>query len=330
MNKLISIIVPAYNVENYIDNCIISVLQQTYQDWELIVINDGSSDRTASIVDKYAEEYKNIFVLHQPNLGVSSARNNGIDMAHGDYFLFLDADDWLEEDMLETMMSEGQCSDMIVCGVNNCVQEGDGTITAISRKIWDTQHSFSTDNVYLDVFCKTATLWNKLISKPAVDSIRFDPEMTYGEDAHFLAMVLPNIQNCFIIPRSLYNYLKVREGNVVSSRIDERSLQFLDNTVKTYHFLNSVGKGKYGVFRVKSAVHEVLSKIEDLDDDSCRPYIRKCSYALRQISFRDLISFIFDSKIQKSVSKRLFILLLTYCPKFATKLRRKKINRFDE
>jgi glycosyltransferase involved in cell wall biosynthesis len=327
MNHLVSIIVPAYNVENYIENCIRSVLRQTYKDWELIIIDDGSTDQTGPITDRFAEEYEKIIVFHQTNLGVSTARNKGIDLAHGDYFLFLDSDDWLDDDMLQTMMTEGSPSDLIVCGVNDCYREENGTITVIPRRIWDIQDCFSTDNVYQDVFCETAALWNKLISRDCIKNIRFVPEMSYGEDPHFLAMILPNVRSCIIVPNSLYNYLRQREGSVVSARIDERSLRFLDNTVETYRFLRSVKKGKYGVFRIKAAAHEVLNKIDDLDDDSYLPYIRKCGHALRQTAFRDMVSCILDSKLQKTIASKIYLLLLTHFPKLATKLKRKKGKR---
>ena len=320
----ISIIVPAYNVESCIEKCINSVLKQTYKEWELIIIDDGSVDRTGIIADKLATEHNNIIVIHQDNYGVSYARNRGIDLSHGSYYLFLDADDWIEEDMLKTMVDNGQQADLIVCDVNDCYLDTDGIMSIIPRKTWKEQNCFLSDDVYLDVFCKTATLWNKLISKNSIDGIRFCTKMTYGEDAFFLAKVLSNVEKAVIVPRQMYNYVKNRGGNVVSAKIDDRSLQFLNNMLETYFFLKSIDKSIYGVKRMEATVCEVMSKIDDLDDSSCQRYIKKCGKALRKVNIKDRLTYLLDSRFKKSITGKVFFVLLTYSPKLAIRMMRIK------
>ena len=96
MNKIISVIIPVYNVENYIEKCLNSIVNQTYNNLEIIIIDDGSTDNSIAIAEKIAENDKRIRIISQVNQGVSSARNLGLDNASGEYILFIDSDDWLD------------------------------------------------------------------------------------------------------------------------------------------------------------------------------------------------------------------------------------------
>lgn len=102
--KLVSVIIPAYNIEDYIGRCLDSVLSQTYKNLEIIVIDDGSSDRTGEILDDYEKKNHRMKVIHKENGGVSSARNIGIDRANGDYIGFVDGDDWVNPKLFETLV----------------------------------------------------------------------------------------------------------------------------------------------------------------------------------------------------------------------------------
>ena len=115
--KLISVIVPVYNSEKYVNRCIDSILNQTYENLEVILIDDGSSDGSLKICESWAEKDNRIKILKQKNSGVSSARNLGIENASGDYVAFVDNDDWLRPEMYETMLSlaEKEKSDVTVC-----------------------------------------------------------------------------------------------------------------------------------------------------------------------------------------------------------------------
>lgn|GEM_PF-613228 len=323
MNELISIIVPAYNVEEYIEKCVDSILGQTYRAWELFIIDDGSTDSTGDIADRYSYDHENITVIHQANLGISSARNRGIDIARGSYILFADADDWMEKDMLQVMTEEGQHADMIVCGINNCFLRENGEIIRKPRKLWAQQQAFLAGDIYYDVLCRTGTIWNKLIRAECIGSIRFDPAMVYGEDTNFLARILANVRSAAVVPRCMYNYLKNRDGNVVSAKIDFRSLQLLDNMLKTYRLLKPDNKGIYGVCRIEIAVNEVMAKIKDLDDRSNRRYIRRCGYVLRKVGFKDRALYLISPLFKTTFRKKLRFLFLTYFTKQAVKRRRK-------
>ena len=104
MKNLISIIIPAYNIENYIAKCLDSLLNQTYRNLEIIVVDDGSSDNTGKVIDDYLSKYDNIKVIHKKNAGVSAARNSGIEVASGDYIGFVDGDDTVDEEMFHIVV----------------------------------------------------------------------------------------------------------------------------------------------------------------------------------------------------------------------------------
>ena len=115
--KKISIIIPVYNVEQYIKNCLESVINQTYDNWEIILIDDGSTDNSKAIYENIAIKNDKIKIFKQTNKGVSAARNLGIEKAQGDYIVFLDADDWIEKKFLERMLEviENEDADIVQC-----------------------------------------------------------------------------------------------------------------------------------------------------------------------------------------------------------------------
>ena len=125
-NPLVSIIIPVYNVEKYLVQCIESVLAQTYQNLEIILIDDGSTDRSPQMCDEYAEHYYNVQAFHKQNGGASTARNVGLENAKGEYIFFLDSDDWLESDALETMITTAkrEDADLVFCEAQAVDNEG--------------------------------------------------------------------------------------------------------------------------------------------------------------------------------------------------------------
>ena len=123
-NPIVSIVIPVYNVENYLIQCLDSVVSQTYEFLEIILVNDGSTDRSGEICNKYAENDKRIKVFHLDNSGSAEARNKGLDIATGKYVMFLDSDDYLEKDGIEKLLvlAETKALDM-VCGRYKIVDE---------------------------------------------------------------------------------------------------------------------------------------------------------------------------------------------------------------
>ena len=123
---LISVIVPVYNVEQYIHQCVDSILSQTYKNLEIILVDDGSPDNCPAICDEYARNDDRVKIIHQENGGISAARNSALDLCTGEYIAFVDSDDWIESNAYEEMMSEMQKKDLdvVFCGVNVITADG--------------------------------------------------------------------------------------------------------------------------------------------------------------------------------------------------------------
>lgn len=135
MEEMISIIVPVYNAESYLERCINSVISQTWKQWELILVDDGSNDKSGNICDIYCKKDKRIKAIHQKNAGVSAARNTGIINAGGSYIAFVDSDDWIESDMYERMLQEAKTTgaDVVMCDAVTVYDDGKTKIDTITQ-----------------------------------------------------------------------------------------------------------------------------------------------------------------------------------------------------
>ncbi|MGF0032199.1 glycosyltransferase family 2 protein [Bariatricus sp. SGI.154] len=189
----ISIIVPVYKTEKYLEKCIESILSQTFTDFELILVDDGSPDRCGEICDKYAQKDKRIKVIHQKNQGVSSARNVGLENARGQYISFIDSDDYLLPDMYEKMMPYfSEKIDVVMCGFY-VEKENLGKL----EKQLSTSEYFSTEELLSELFGMpnrvAGPCWNKIIRRTVIGNKRFIEERKQAEDWLFL---IDCFQNC--------------------------------------------------------------------------------------------------------------------------------------
>lgn len=209
----VSVVVPAYNVENYIEQCVLSVLNQSYSCCELIVIDDGSTDGTPQILDKLANENDSIRVIHKENAGVSAARNTGIDTAKGDYIVFIDGDDYLAPDFMEYMVGMAQKTGADFCLSKNCFTHKNESQTEKEQM------------EVLDPADATALLlsptvivgcWNKMFSRKLLNDkqIRFATDLFYGEGLHFITTVAQRA-NCVAVGNQKAYYY--RRNNAFSA-----------------------------------------------------------------------------------------------------------------
>lgn len=217
MNSIkISIIVPVYNGESTIKRCIDSIINQTYKNIEIIIVNDGSIDNTKSICNEFERKYDFIKVINKKNQGVSEARNTGIDYSNGDYIIFVDGDDTINNNMCELLLSgiSKERNLMPICGMR-LIDENDNLIKSlkfngISGEDID-RNNISKEN-YLLIF-KYELLnspCNKLFFSEIIKSkdIRFDSELALGEDLIFVMDYIKYIDGFYIINEELYNYIK--------------------------------------------------------------------------------------------------------------------------
>lgn len=230
MKKIkVSIIVPCYNVENYVEKSILSLMNQTLKEIEVIAIDDGSNDRTSEILDKIAKQYSNLKVIHKKNEGVSIARNIGIKEACGEYIGFLDSDDWVNSDMYEKMYNKAKEEDLdvVACDTNAIYSN---YIKYISSNIKESNSN--TKDLMINAY---AVIWNKIYKKELLDDIKFKEHMSFCEDVLFLYMIYPKIKKIGVINEALHNYLQ-RE-NSLTYTYNEKLYQLidsLDNVVAYY------------------------------------------------------------------------------------------------
>lgn len=225
MKAKVSVIVPVYNSEKYLVACIESILAQTYTDLEVLLIDDGSSDHSGSICDRYADDVR-VRIFHRQNVGVSRTRNFGIAQMTGAYLLFVDSDDTIEPDMIEEMMKDIQRTqaDCAVCGLFH-----DGT--AGSRVFPEKQTERITDGEgavkeVLINYIATAGPVCKLFARKLVKKDPFPEDLTVGEDAAaVVGMLLPAQKVIFhTVPFYHYNH---REDSLTSSLFSERDLDMV-------------------------------------------------------------------------------------------------------
>lgn len=235
---LISIIIPAYNCEKYIEKCIDSILQQTYQNFELIIINDGSKDNTLKKISKYNYEAR-ITIINIENKGVSNARNLGIENSKGDYICFIDSDDWVEKEYIETFIKNITDEKELI--IQNIIQNG---------KI---KYQYKTKSI--DIFTDTEILFNeynpfangapysKIFNANIIKSegILFNPKLSYGEDLVFFISYIKYIKNIKYLSDSNYHYIYNSNSLSTKKHSFENYLELL-NEAKSFKTFIKAGK----------------------------------------------------------------------------------------
>lgn len=214
-NPLISVVVPVYNTEKFLKKCITSIQTQTYHNLEIILIDDGSTDRSGQIVNEFAEKDKRIIVVHKQNGGESNARNIGLKMATGEYITFCDCDDWIDKDMYESMMGilvDGNI-DMVAVSwyydtnLNICEIKNE---LPVNDKIFGREELLKY--IYMrDSYRGFAYIWNKLYKRDILynklgELILFDETLQLGGDVLYLAEIALNVKNVKYINRAFYHY----------------------------------------------------------------------------------------------------------------------------
>ena len=216
----IGVIIPAYQAENHIKKCIQAVISQTYNCWKAIVIDDGSTDKTREIVEEYVKIDSRIELIHQPNSGVASARNRGLERVNGEYIAFIDSDDIIEPEYFETLTYEitKTKADIVCCiGDDNHFFSGES-----DRAICD--QSFIRENfapMYLNYSFNS--VWGKLYKYSAVKNIRFVETMRVAEDLVFNIHCLNNIEKVAFIRSGGYKYNPNTES--ATHRFDKRDFE---------------------------------------------------------------------------------------------------------
>lgn len=323
---MISIIIPVYNSAPYLNQCIESILNQTYTDWECILINDGSQDCSGNICDNWAKIDHRIHVIHQTNQGVSAARNRGIKESKGEFITFIDSDDWITQTYLYDLVHEMKDSgtDLVVSGLVQEFKNGntknfvfpDSTTYEISP--WHTKEFVEMNRLAL-FYGPVAKLYRSAIIKN--NKIEFHLDYSYGEDLIFNYQYLNHIRQIYNIPVVNYHYRIIGNGTLSSIyRKDQFEIDYSQwNLLKTFYkkknMWNSISK-EYMYQRLWGIVYDGIFSNKELNYNYLKRILN-----INEIKELSKWSHIFNCAnwIKYSIINRLYFVFFLYLKLFKTK-----------
>lgn len=324
--NLISVIVPVYNVENYINRCVDSILIQDYDYLELILVNDGSTDKSGTICDEYALKDNRVKVIHKKNGGVSSARNSGLERAAGDYILFFDSDDWIDKDTISHLYNNlnNYNADCSICSYY--INDKPVNTMAKRNKIEKLNKQLSIKKALLsDGY--GGYLWNKLYKKNIIveHNLKFNESITIGEDLLFTINYLIKCDTISYSDTPKYHYY-YRKTSALNSSFNGKKLSSIEAYKEIIRLISSANLNlsslAYSV-TISSAVSLLIqalnsrSKIEYVDIitthiNNYSKYLNKNIYASKKLKiYVKLINFnpklfhmswLFLNRIKKTLS----------------------------
>ncbi len=257
MNDLVSVIIPVYNVGEYLQTCIDSVKRQTYKDLQIILVDDGSTDGSGLICDKAAKEDDRIRVIHRTNGGLSAARNSGIEEAHGEYICFIDSDDWVDESFVERLyqLAEKDNADVAACGYYRTGSEEEAADAVKDREWEKTVHYTNIQAVRELIEEKNvkSVVWNKLFKRKLWLHTRF-PEGRFHEDEFTTYRVLWEASGVVETDRILYFY-RERPSSITGDPGDgvrrKRAFDVAEAKKERYLFFAEREKNLEGIARAQ-------------------------------------------------------------------------------
>lgn len=284
---LISVIVPVYRVEQYLPKCVDSILNQTYRNLEVILVNDGSPDTCGVICDAYAEKDPRVKVIHKENGGLSSARNAGIDIAQGEYFGFVDSDDWIEPEMYEILYSGIWKYDAEVAyGGRYDVdgETGERVVGLCPEKEECISGIEMLGRVFLRDRCDSAA-WDKLYHRSLFDEIRY-PQGFNSEDIAIFYKLMELTDKVVMCNKPLYNYLH-RANSITTAKLSDKTFHFLHHTDTIYPYIRKnhpelADKARY--FHIAALIYSVLMIDLATEEDQVK-YSALCSQRRKELRF---------------------------------------------
>ncbi len=316
-----SIIIPVYNCGQYLDNSIRSVLQQSDSDWELIVVDDGSTDDSGVKCNQYSLQDQRIKVIHSENNGPAAARNIGLEYASGDYILFLDADDMLEPTTIEYLkksVSLHQPDLVIYSYVNDTFYQGrrlESVERKNSLKVCTSNDEFKEIYMDLDHNYMTYPVWNKLYKKEFINKIeaRFPEGINVAEDFVFNLAIYPEAKKVVLLDRCLYHYILRDKGSMSQTFHRERIEQFkkvyktADNILEQWLPEAKNGLDNMFIYEVSAYINKMFNENTNLKNSERKKIIRKlvndptiknCVIQVKCIGFRNrIIKFLLKYKL---------------------------------
>ena len=233
----ISVIIPIYNVEKYLSKCLDSVINQTYKNLEIILINDGSTDKSGDICDYYANKDNRIVAIHQENQGTAVTRNHGLDIAAGDYIGFVDSDDWIEPDMYYTLCNNiiAYNADISVCNFSYVYQNGDGERIECDANGVPAKTILENDDKmdhYFNFIVYSVVPWNKLYNKKLFNEIRYPRDKIF-DDAFTTHKLIDKSNRVVALPDYKYYYVQ-RNGSIMKQHFALNQFERIEASIERY------------------------------------------------------------------------------------------------
>ena len=224
---MISVIVPVYNIEKYVKPCLDSILASSYQNYELILVDDGSTDNSGAICDDYSQKYERIRVLHKSNGGLSDARNAGLQVATGEYVLFIDGDDIIHPSMIQVLFDAIKSNDYdisMVYGAKVCEEEYQGLMNRVvdeNTPMFEVTQEDFHKRLFDISSIQYQVAWNKLYKKSLISGMSFIDVIS--EDIEWNNRVCLRLHKAIVVEAELYFYLQ-RAGSIMHSSISRKSI----------------------------------------------------------------------------------------------------------
>lgn len=312
MGDKISVIVPIFRVEDYLYRCVDSIINQTYTNLEIILVDDGSPDNCPTICDEYTAKDSRIRVVHKKNGGLSDARNTGLEIATGEYISFIDSDDWIDINMYELMLNNIKKYDADIVTSNiNYIYENQVNKKYNENKIVVFETEAAMKELIQDGLVQ-AVVWNKLYRKKLLEGILFEKGKC-NEDEFFTYKILARSKKIVYSPLPLYNY---RQRN--TSIMGEYSLKRLDSVEALFERMNFIKENFYNLYSLEKKIfcntcifhYKMILNNESIDSD--KKARNKLVLYRKNIEFRikDLKVYTFKEKVAVILSG---ISLKYYC-----------------
>ena len=267
VDKKISIIIPMYKVEAFIEDCINSVINQTYKNLEIILVDDGSPDDCGKIADEYAKKDARIKSLHKPNGGLSDARNFGMEYATGDYLMFADSDDFLTEIACEVLVNkiEAENADYVIGNYINCYENGELWPNPVFNKEKYKEFELNIKDYKDSFFIMNSGVWNKIYRKSFIDDLNLKFEIGIpAEDAIFTTYCFMKARKVVYIPDMVYVYRQRGAATSISMNCTAKYFNGISKAYKIIYenFKENNELGFYRFFYAKSMTYMLYKFID--------------------------------------------------------------------
>jgi len=311
--NLVSIIVPVYNVEKYLARCVESIIGQDYNNLEIILVDDGSNDSSGMICDRYSRNDDRVKVIHQTNGGMSAARNAGLDIASGDYIMFVDSDDEVVSTFVSTMLNASISSDasLVQCGFRYVDEEGILLNEVVSSDAVLLNHTEQMKE-HLNERLITTMVWDKLYKADLLRDLRF-PVGKYHEDIFFIYKVLHCATTTFVLNKALYNYRQVA-GSIMHRSFNNKHLHSLEALQERKEFIAQHYPELLPIAEA-SVVMGAIKIMERLMDSQI--YLKDIERNLKRIVNQNILFFLKYSRA--ATTTKLFAVVMCFSTSIARK-----------